>query len=135
MEKIKWGPSFSVGIKLIDSQHIEIINIINFLISDSDATVESETISEALTRLTRYTKEHFCYEESLLEKHEYYDLAHQKEEHIEYRLKVATYCKETMKKKESIPTEILQFLRDWWENHILEPDMKYKSFLVERGVT
>lgn len=36
--------------------------------------------------------------------------------------------------KDSVLAELLEFLRDWWIHHILEEDMQYRSFFVERGV-
>ncbi len=134
MEKIEWDSSCNIGVKLIDEQHKRIVDIINLLHFDSDATVNSETISEVLTRLTSHAKDHFWYEEKLLEEHGYSDLGHHIEEHVEYRFKVINFCKDTMNYKDSVPVELLQFIRDWWMDHILETDMKYKSFFSERGV-
>ncbi|MCX6055231.1 MAG: hypothetical protein NTZ74_10025 [Chloroflexi bacterium] len=41
MEKINWNPSFSVGVKLIDEQHKQIVDMTNLLISDPETTVRS----------------------------------------------------------------------------------------------
>ena len=134
MKKIDWNPSFSVGVTLLDEQHKRIVDMINTLISDREATVRSETISEMLDRLTKYAMNHFREEEQLLEEYEYPDLASQKEEHTAYRIKVVAFCQSTISYEDSVPTELLKFMHDWWLNHILESDMKYRSFLTERGV-
>ncbi len=134
MEKIYWSPSFSVGVKLLDEQHRRIVDMINMLLSDSEATVGSGTISELLTRLTSYASDHFQAEERLLEEHGYPELALQKEEHQAYLIKIAEFCQDTMSHQESVPAELLQFTMDWWKIHILESDMKYRSFLAECGV-
>ena len=134
MEKIHWNPSFSVGVRLLDEQHERIVDMINLLISDPEATVRSESISELLNRLTKYATEHFRAEEQLLEKYGYPDLARQKEEHKAYRIKVVALCQATISHEESVPAELLKFMRLWMVNHILESDMKYCSFLTERGV-
>ena len=134
MEKIDWNPSFSVGVKLLDEQHKRIVDMYNLLISDSEATVRSETISDLLDRLTKYATEHFRTEEQLLEEYGYPDLARQKAEHKAYRIKIVAFCQSTAIHEESVPAELLNFIRDWWINHILNTDMKYRSFLMERGV-
>lgn len=134
MGKIDWNPSFSVGVKLLDEQHIRIVDMINRLISDREATVRSEIVSELLGGLTQYTTDHFRAEEQLLEEYGYPDLAHQKEEHKAARIKIVALCQATISHEESVPAELLTFMRDWWVNHILETDMKYRSFLTERGV-
>ena len=134
MEKIDWNPSFSVGVKLLDEQHKRIVDMSNLLISDREATVRSETISELLDRLTKYATEHFRAEEQLLEEYGYPDLVRQKAEHKAYRIKIVALCQATVSHEDSVPAELLKFMRDWWINHILETDMKYRSFLTERGV-
>jgi hemerythrin len=134
MERIDWNPSFSVGVKLLDEQHKRIVDMCNLLISDSEATVRSETISDLLDRLTKYAAEHFRTEEQLLEEYGYPDLARQKVEHKAYRIKIVEFCQSATIHEESVPAELRKFLHDWWIDHILNTDMKYRSFLMERGV-
>ena len=119
---------------MLDEQHKRIVDMINTLISDREATVRSETISEMLDGLTKYAMNHFREEEQLLEEHEYPDLASQKEEHTAYRIKVVAFCQSTISYEDSVPAELLKFMHGWWVNHILESDMKYRTFLTERGV-
>ena len=66
MDRIDWDPSFSVGVATLDKQHRQIVDMINLLLSDLDATVRSETISDLLTKLTTYASNHFKTEERLL---------------------------------------------------------------------
>lgn len=135
MERIDWNPSFSVGVRLLDQQHEQIVAMINLLISEpGGGTVRSETISELLTKLTMYASDHFLAEERLLEEHRYPALASQQGDHKAYRLKIVALCRDTMDYKDSVPAELLEFMKEWWIRHILETDMQYRSFLVERGV-
>jgi hemerythrin len=41
---------------------------------------------------------------------------------------------DAMAYKTNVPIEILTYLKDWWINHILKIDMKYKSFFNEKGL-
>ncbi len=134
MERIEWTSSFSIGVGQLDQQHKQIIDMINLLISNAEATVRSETISELLTNLTAYASDHFCAEERLLEEHKYPGLDEQKEDHQIYRRKVAMLCLDTMDYQDAVPAEVLHFMQEWWVHHILETDMKFRSFLLERGV-
>ena len=134
MERISWDQSFSVGVAELDGQHRDIVKTINLLISDFDAQARSETISEALTRLTKYAAEHFETEERLLADHGYPELFSQKGDHKEFRKKVVALCADAMSGKPSMSKELLQYLRDWWADHILKKDMKYRSYFTERGV-
>ncbi len=133
MKEISWDSSFSVGLESIDLQHKEIIKLINTLITNSEATVRSETISEVLTRLTKYAGEHFRSEERLLEKYGYSDIEDHRQEHNAYREKIVRLCVATMAEVNNVPDELLLYLREWWVKHILESDMAYKSFILERA--
>ena len=135
MEKIEWNSSFSVGVALLDEQHKQLISMTNLLLSDPEATVYSERISELLSGLTKYAIDHFKTEEGLLEKYNYHELVAHKKEHKTFRLKVVALCQDTIDHKASVPEELLQYLMEWWVNHILTVDMRYRSFLMERGVT
>ena len=132
MEKIIWNEKFSVGIREIDAQHKELIRMINQLIETKDTKVDSETISDILTKMTQYTDYHFQTEEQYLIDNNYPDYASHKEQHAKFKKKAVAFCMETMAYKETVPTEILSFLKDWLTNHILESDMKYKSLLKEK---
>ncbi len=134
MEKLKWDQSLSVGVAEIDREHRQIIGVFNLLISDSEVNVQSETISEILHKLTQYSQSHFKTEEDLMTKHGYPDLAGHKKSHIEFKEKMLEFCQGAMKYKETLPTELFHFIKDWLYKHIREEDMKYVSFFKEQGV-
>jgi len=131
MEKIVWDPSYSVGVDILDKQHQQLVRLINLLIDDPEAITSSETISESLTRLTLYAQQHFVTEERILEKYNYPELKQQREEHAEYRVRVAEFCLDTNHAVESVPLNLLLFIRDWWNQHILVSDMQYRPFLAK----
>lgn len=135
MEKFEWSDIYSVGVRELDAQHRKIVEMINMLIMDPSATVHSETVSELLDRLTNYSREHFKTEENILSENDYPDLDGQKEEHKAYRKKIAELCVDTMELTDSVPDDLLNFLKMWWENHILLSDMKYSTYLMDKGVS
>lgn len=126
---IEWHPSYSVGVRQLDEQHQVILALINRLASAGRLDVHSEVISEVLEALTRYANDHFRSEEELLARHGYAGVGEQKEDHTQYRLKVARLCLDASRHKTSLPEELTAFLRDWWVRHILERDMKFRPFL------
>ena len=129
METISWDESFSVGVREFDEQHRRIIEIINLLILDSAGDVRGEAISETLTRLTKYTQEHFRAEEEFLAEHGYPDLAVQRDEHIAFRKRVVVFCLDTMVQRPEVPEDLLLYIKDWWVKHIQMEDMQYRAFL------
>ena len=134
MEKIIWGESFSVGVRDLDEQHKQIVIMVDTLIEMNEAKVDSEIVSDTLTKMTRYAIDHFKKEEHYMLEYGYPEFASQRKQHQEFKRKTVNFCMETMAHKVTIPTEIFSYLRLWWTNHILQEDMKYKEFFNERGL-
>ncbi|MCF6159396.1 MAG: bacteriohemerythrin [wastewater metagenome] len=134
MEKILWDESFSVGVRDLDNQHKQILIIVNTLIEMNDAKVNSEIISDTLTKMTQYSLEHFTKEEQYMLDYGYPEYLSHRKQHLEFKKKTSDFCMETMAHKMAVPVEIFVYLRSWWRNHILKEDMKYKKFFNERGL-
>ena len=135
MEKIIWDESFSVGVRNLDAQHKQIVIMVNTLIEMSDTKVDSEIISDTLTKMTKYAIDHFEREEQYMLEYSYPEYSAQRKQHQEFKIKTVGFCMETMAHKVTVPTEIFTYLRSWWTNHILQEDMKYKKYFNERGLT
>jgi hemerythrin len=133
MEKIIWNKRFSVGVRKLDDQHQKIIKMLNKLIDMKETRVDSEIISDTLTQMTRYASEHFKFEENLMDKDNYPDYLLHKEQHRQFQKQTVEFCMDTMSYKETIPVEILTFLKEWWINHILDSDMNCKRFFFQPG--
>jgi hemerythrin len=129
MEKIVWGNEFSTGSIEIDDQHKSIINQINYLIDNMNSEDKDYLNSEIIRNLDKYSKEHFNTEEELLRKLNYQGLDYQIKEHSEFKLKTVKSAIKVLKGHENVPEETIQFLKDWWTNHILKVDMEYKDFV------
>ena len=135
MEAIYWSEKFSVGVKELDEQHRQIIEMLNRLISTPEARdANSETVSEILTAMTRYSLEHFKTEEGLMKAHGYPNLEEHRQEHIAYRRKAIDFSTAATIGVESVPQILIDYLSEWWVHHILDEDMKYKPFFTEKGV-
>ncbi len=134
MKKIVWKDEFSVGVETLDRQHKQIIEVINSLIDKPRIFFRSQNVSSALMDLTNYVSEHFLLEERLLQENGYPTLLEHSKKHTLYSKRIADFCKESLDGKSEVPDELMAFLTDWWTNHILHEDMKYKAFFEEKGV-
>lgn len=134
MNEIHWDDSYSVGVPRLDEQHKRIVGVVNLLVRNAGVTVVSETISEALTRLTRYANEHFVTEEEMLRKHNYLELEDHLKLHKEYRAVITTFCQETWALQPDVPKKLSRYVSVWWWKHVLVEDMKYKAFFEKLGV-
>lgn len=135
MEKILWDEGFSVGVRALDKQHQQIVAIVNTLIEMNNAEVASEIISDTLTKMTQYASDHFKAEEQYMLDYEYPEYSLQKKQHQEFKKKTVDFCVGTMVHKATVPEELFAYLKSWWTNHILQEDMKYKTFFNDRGLT
>ncbi len=135
METINWSDRYSVGVEKLDEQHKQIVGMLNRLVSTPEARdANSETISEILTAMTSYALVHFKTEEALMKKHGYPDFEDHRQEHVVYRKKAIDFSTATSLGVEAVPQILVAYLFEWWTHHILEEDMKYKSFFAKKGV-
>ncbi len=134
MKPIVWSENFSVGVKLFDEQHKRLILMLNKMIKDPTATTRSETVSDILTDMTRYTQEHFRSEEDFMLEYDYPFLKQHMHQHKTFRKKVAKLCVATVDGLDAVPKDLLEYLQQWLTQHILQEDMAYKPFFEEKGV-
>jgi len=134
MDKIIWNESLSVGVAEIDRQHKQLVGILNQLLGMEGVKVDSETISDTLTRMTDYADYHFNSEERLMQEYAYPDYATHRLEHVAFMRKTAELSMGTMAYRKSIPTDMLEYLKTWLIEHIMVSDMKYKEFFQQKGI-
>jgi hemerythrin len=132
MKKILWDKSFSVGVEVLDQQHKQIVEIINRLIDEPKEGFGPDEVARILDDLAKFVHYHFQTEEQLLADHGYEDLRTQQAEHKEFRVELADLCMGSMKNHTIVPINALLYLKEWWVDHILVKDMKYRPFLMNR---
>ncbi len=134
MEPITWTENFSVGVRQFDEQHKQLVRMLNRLIAEPEAGTRSETVSELLDAMTEYAQQHFEAEEELMQQYNYPQLEEHAAQHNAFRRKTAELCMDAMYQVGTVPESILQYLRDWLVEHILQSDMDYKPFFRELSI-
>ena len=135
MEPVQWSEKFSVGVKELDRQHQQLVKLLNRLIFASGTIgTHSETVSAILTEMTRYAQVHFKAEEKLMEVYGFPGLNEHKIQHRGFRKKTVDFCAATTIGVDQVPETLLLYLGDWLVHHILEDDMAYRSFFMDKGV-
>lgn len=134
----KWKEKFSCNIEEIDKQHQKLISIgseLSQIISLKNGIDHYDEIMEILNKLKEYTVYHFTYEEALLEKYGYENLEEHKKEHKAFVNKIVEIAnKDIDDNQKRVTMDILVFIADWIENHILKTDHKYKDFLNAKEI-
>ena len=134
----KWKNDFSVNIKSIDDQHKELFKIGNFLyeiVSIKDGVDRYDEILEALHKLRDYAAYHFTFEEKMMEDNGYPKFEQHKRQHDSFISKVKSIDEvEIDERQKKIGMDLIIFIANWIENHILKTDMEYREFLNDKGV-
>ena len=131
MAYIEWSNDYNVAVKKFNDDHKKLFDYINDLHRGMTSGFTIADMSYILKELIDYTRTHFKTEEKLMEKFDYPDLESHREEHAKLLEQVDDYYTDFQKGKKAFTLTLLQFLNEWITNHILDTDMKYKSFFKE----
>jgi hemerythrin len=131
MEKIIWNNDYCTGVSEIDSQHKWIIDHINYLIDNFNCKDTVSLNHEIIKKLDKYASEHFTTEEKYLRTVNYPNLENHLKAHESFKMEAVKSAIKVMKGHEDVPEETIQFLKNWWTNHILMMDMEYKNLISD----
>ena len=132
-EFVKWNNSYSMGIKLIDDQHKELLDIVNDLFNHStgNETDELAYFKEVIGKAVNYTKVHFATEEKIMLATKFPEYNEHKKAHEEFIIKVVTTAKDFDAGKRLVLSNFSNFLKDWILSHIAIIDTKYSKYFKE----
>jgi len=131
MSLIIWTKDFSVGDPALDSDHKILISLINHIHDAKKSGEDESAVASLLETLMDYAQQHFRREEGLMKKNNYPGLDRHKEEHKMLTDQLSDLLTD-YHKTHSYETsdEIIEILRFWLVEHILEVDMDYKPFMA-----
>ncbi len=133
MGLMKWDATFSVGVVAMDEQHknlMEALNDLHAAMSNGEATAVA---TQLLSKLARYTRNHFQAEEALLTRTGYPQLTAHHAKHVQLNNEVEQYIKRMQTGERALSVHLLHFLRDWLTVHIQKEDRAYGSWLNAHG--
>ncbi|MEH6627376.1 MAG: hemerythrin family protein [Motiliproteus sp.] len=132
MEVLELDPSLLLGVKEIDEQHKELVDLINhsreILQSDQDLT----ELAQIFHRLEQLVIHHFSAEELLMVKYKYPGLKHHKEMHDISVNSIFDLDVSHIASDPSVGTALVDQLSEWLFNHIKE-DVDMVTYLKSKG--
>lgn len=134
MPYIQWSNAYSVNIQKIDQQHQQLVSYINELHEAMSQGKTKQILGEILSKLAKYTVEHFGLEEELMQEYHYSDFQSHKISHKEFINKVTQAQMDFESGKFLISVDVMNFLKDWLISHIMGVDQKYTQFFNEKGI-
>lgn len=131
---IEWSEALSVGIESIDEQHKKLVAIINELhVAMLDHSAKP-ALSRIFGELVEYTTSHFGHEERLFAELGYPQEGAHVAEHHRLAGRVMELKRDFDAGNTAVTLEVMRFLRQWLQDHIVGSDKKYGPFLKEKGV-
>lgn len=129
----EWQKEYETGIPKIDGQHRELFKRIDNLTLALYGNKGKDELRRLITYLKSYIEEHFTYEEGLISRTAYPDLADHQRKHnqlVDYLLKLDSEIM-TRGADNYLAIQVEKFIREWWEEHELLYDKKYVSYISD----
>ena len=126
---IVWKPEYTLGIPIIDEQHRGIVSTINSLFFGMQNKHGDDMLQPIIGMVSNYTHIHFAIEEDFLKKCDFPEFVHHKELHDELNHELSRVGKKS--KWDKNPQEFLEFLKQWWIDHICDKDRVFRDYLLK----
>lgn len=128
---IEWSPQYEVGIRFMDGQHRQMIELVNRVLEGVHQGEDLEDLVAVLRDLVRLTEHHFRAEETRMAELGA-DADHHRGEHRDLLENLRGF---TDRLDADTVGGCSAFLRDWLLRHIESTDRPFAAFLREHGVT
>lgn len=126
---MQWKDEFSVGVDAFDQDHKILFDLVEQFELAQTTGKSDEHINAVLDTLVDYTKTHFKREEDMMVKYGYSDLDEHRKAHAVLAGQVADFCKRYEDGDHTIANDLIAFMNNWLQIHILDEDMNYKEEL------
>src|SRR5208337_1398784 len=134
MSFFAWSEKYSVNVREIDEQHKRLIGLVSQLHTAMSQGKGKEALDKILKELIQYTRTHFAAEERLLKDNGYPEYEVHKAKHYSMTQKVAGIYRDYQDGKATITFEVMNFLENWVDKHIMGTDKLYGAFLNGKGI-
>jgi len=131
---INWQNNYSVQIHELDEEHKKLIDIINELYDAYLNNIHQDKITHIVSEMHDYAAVHFKTEEKYFEEFGYREKAEHKAEHEAFLEKMKTFELDYQKNSKLLSLQILNFLQEWLNNHIMKSDKKYIPCFKSNGL-
>lgn len=128
-------PDLLTGNSLIDSEHRQLIEAINNLLTACSSGKGRQELTNTMKFLQDYTVKHFNDEEKLQIQYQYPDYANHKRYHEEFKKVVAGICTRLNSEGPTVAMvgEVNSAIAGWLINHIKREDVKVANHIKNKS--
>ena len=131
MDHFMWKDDFNIGVDVIDDQHKLFLDYVNECYNAACRDSQRQVTDATIYDLKVYAADHFLFEEGLMKEKGYPDLENHIKQHMYFKSQVAELEKANAERSKRTVESLLQFLREWFLEHILDHDKKLAAFLKQ----
>jgi hemerythrin-like metal-binding protein len=121
-------------VERFDEDHQHLCAMLNELHEAVQAGKGKALLRQVLLGLSAYSEQHFQSEEGAMRRTGYVDYEAHAAEHMEFSARVREFARAQEIGDTGLALEVLVFMREWLEHHILVTDQKYADHLNANGV-
>ena len=134
MALLDWKSEYSVDIQVFDKQHKKLFEMVNQLHDAMKTGIGAKLVPVILNNLVGYTRDHFADEEKLMRQAAYPSYASHKAEHDKLTSEVVKLVQDMEAGRVAMSMQLLEFLKEWLQKHILSTDKQYTHPLKAAGI-
>lgn len=134
MAYIDWKESFSVQVKELDDDHKALVSAINTLHQALMENNVREAQKRTVDHMISYASNHFAAEEKYMVQFAFPGYEKHKAEHEQFIAKTLDLQGRMDKAGLVLSLEILGFLKDWLQDHMLVVDKEYAAHFNKCGL-
>lgn len=135
MPFIEWSKVPKVDVDTIDSEHAQLVQLLNDLFDAMKAGRGRDHVAQTLDGLSKYTRTHFQHEERLMRIHRYPEAEAHEDQHAELLAAIDGFRSKLKDDGASftISLDLMDFLKSWLVEHIETSDAKLGAHLNHKA--
>jgi len=133
LRTIVWKPEYDVEVEFINKHHKKFVEALNLLAHVIKERQCRELMMDVFFKLTFYIENYFIEEETYLRNYNYPKFQQHKTEHSKF-IEEFVHFRNEYGKDDRVCLKMYQFLRKWFDSHILQYDNDAVNFLIQNDV-
>lgn len=129
----EWKPGYSVNVKILDEQHKKLFETVDNLYQSILGGKGKQNLPEIFKQLNEYVNIHFVTEEKYFKQFGYEESDEHMAIHEKFR-KDLSAMEAHADDEDFNAVKLLNFLENWWIDHVLDVDKRYSKNFNDHGL-